>query len=281
MIVAILPPKLAEGLRRAEIPHAHRLSVAYQAASEAPFATGDLVIIDPLSVGADVHLIERLAASIMTSGARCAFYTEFSAAHMHAVGAAAALAPLALWIAGVDDASPEFRLRVLRLAGHQIVLNTLEMLRPAIEQLPWRLGSAVVTLFAEPERFFDARDLERTAGLSRRSVDRQLVDTGFVTASRLIVAAKLLHAAARLQCGGTTVLEVASSLGYSAHEVLGRQCQRVLGCRPSALATYPADALCFAIAAFICPSAVASVKIDTTPSQQPHSPGAPYSYAWR
>jgi AraC-like DNA-binding protein len=199
----------------------------------------------------DIVLTRRIAASTESRGVRCAFFSEFSPDNMRAVGLAGSLRPLAVWIAGVDDISPEFKEGVVRLAGHRVVMDTLDLLRPAVDALPWRLASAVYTIFDVPERFFDASDVGRASSMSRRSVDRLLAESGFATASRIVVGAKLLHAAARLQSGGARVSDVSRRLGYSSYEVLARQCVRVLGCRPTELADVPPRRVGTQIASFI------------------------------
>src|SRR5581483_2425131 len=140
MIVAALSHRLAEALRRAGIPHVQRITLGDQSATQLQGSTGDLLILDPMELRGDALLTRTVAAAVTARGMRCAFFTEFSPDHMRAAAMAGVLDPLALWIAGIDDVAPQFCHRVLRLAGHQLVLETVDRLRPAVERLPWRLA---------------------------------------------------------------------------------------------------------------------------------------------
>lgn len=233
MIIAALSQRLADAWRRADLPRIQRVDLKARRPIDLPLSCGGLLVLDPIELRGDPLLTRTLAGALHASGGRCAFYTEFSSEHMRAVGMANVLSPVALWIAGVDDAKPDFRHRVLNLQHWPIVDEVYEGLQSDIDQLPGGLSDAVTTVFREPDRFFDAADLAKAADMCRRTVDRHLLGHGFATASRVVMGARLLNGLARLRAPGATVGDVAAQLGYSADAVLSRQCRRVLRCRPS------------------------------------------------
>lgn len=256
MIVAALPPEPARTLVE-RLPRDLAASIDVLTVNEQQWWTsvppGALVVLDPVLLAGDGVALAMAGSTLTAAEARVVFYTSFSPESMRAVAFAAGLAPLELWIAGIDDRAQEFGKRVQRLAAHGLIADLLPRLLAYTESLPRSIRAAMIALFTTPERFFEAADLARSAMTSRRNLDRYLAEHGLGTARRLIVAAKMVHGLARF--GGASGLRstrsVADSLGYSDAEVFARQFAEVFGVRPAARASIDGARAVAAIVAYL------------------------------
>jgi AraC-like DNA-binding protein len=221
-----------------------------------------LVILDPVLLAGDGVALAMAGSTFNAAEARVVFYTSFSPESMRAVAFAAGLAPLELWIIGIDDLAQEFGRRLQRLAAHGLIADLLPRLLAYTELLPQSIRAAIVALFTTPERFFEAADLARSAMTSRRNLDRYLAEHGLGTARRLIVAAKMVHGITRFggPSGPRSARSVAESLGYSDAEVFARQFVDVFGIRPAARASIDEARVVTAIIAYLRSTAGAHVE---------------------
>jgi len=88
----------------------------------------------------------------------------------------------------------------------------------------------------KPEQFFDAGDVARQAGLSRRHLDRVLTAADLAPAKNWIVGARAWHAVHLLASGRCSVESVAARLGYADRKALRRHLDAVWESPPTRLA---------------------------------------------
>lgn len=132
-----------------------------------------------------------------------------------------------------DDDPRRFLELLERLPGYALGDELLELLSQPLAQTAPEVVHAVEQLFRAPVRFHDTPDLATAAGMSVRTLYRQLESAGFASPRMLIRAARLLRAFSYLQEPGFQFKDVAQKLGYPDPRTLSRQLQATVGLRPS------------------------------------------------
>ena len=132
-----------------------------------------------------------------------------------------------------DDDPRRFLELLERLPGYALGDELLELLARPLAQTAPEVVHAVEQLFRAPVRFHDTPDLAAAAGMSVRTLYRQLETAGFASPRMLIRAARLLRAFSYLQEPGFQFKDVAQKLGYPDPRTLSRQLQATVGLRPS------------------------------------------------
>lgn len=134
-----------------------------------------------------------------------------------------------------DDDPRRFLELLERLPGYALGDALLEMLARPLSQLPPEVAHAVERLFRTPTRFHDTPDLAAAAGMTVRTLYRQLDAAGFASPRMLVRSARLLRAYSYLQEPGFQFKDVARKLGYPDPRTLSRQLQATVGLRPTDL----------------------------------------------
>lgn len=193
----------------------------------ASFGVLDVLVVDPTHLP-DAEL-DALAARLAREGPPCVVYTTATQAALERVAAYPALQPLRVFVAGVDDDPAQLAGAIADAAARvnpAVLRNRLTGLLPP---LPPTMQVALDLLLRRPERFFDAVDLARHAGLSRRHVDRVLLAQGLAPAKKWVIAARVWHAVQLQRRKHLSLAEVARRLGYADPKALRRHRASVLG----------------------------------------------------
>jgi AraC-like DNA-binding protein len=180
----------------------------------------DAVVVDP------AHLCEAQRSLLTTLAdetiAPYVFFTESTPAALEAVVALEALDPLQVVFAGTGDDDAQLRAAILDASRRVNPAALRRRLSPLLPALPPNLQSALDLLLRKPERFFDAMDVARHAGLSRRHVDRVLQLNGLAPAKRWVIAARVWHAVQLQRRKRVPLAEAARRLGYADAKALRR-----------------------------------------------------------
>jgi AraC-like DNA-binding protein len=194
----------------------------------------DLVLLDPARL-TERETVERVRAALRLHGSRCVFCTTLSGDNMRAVVAASSLEPATVLTLD-EDGTDERIVQILDDLGSIRTARELwELFGFHTKGLSLQIERVIRDLLAAPEHHFDAEDVARTAGLSRRHLDRILRSAGICSARRLVVAVRVAHAVDRIVRQERSVTATSESLGYASRVVLSRHIKTVVGRVPTEL----------------------------------------------
>ena len=230
-IAVALPPLLERQLRAAG--YAEQLApIASPCDGRIPQA--DVLVLDPvLCVAPDAD--GALASRASELEVPCVFYTTSAQRALHAVVAMGHLDPVRVLLSGVDDTPPQIRAAIDEAVLRGDVARLRRALAGALHELPPTLQFALDMALRRPEQFFDAADVARHAGFSRRHVDRVLHDHRLAPAKQWVIASRVWHAQHLQQKRRMTTVDTAARLGYADPKALRRHRESVLGQEVSAI----------------------------------------------
>ncbi len=156
-------------------------------------------------------------------------WADLSPRGMRGVLAAAPLRPIRLLIEGVDDVASALEAMLGNMPRLAHVSRLHEALRAHFERVPLPIRAACARAIDRPESFFDAADLARAARMSRRHVDRILMNCGFAPAKTIVVGARIWLAHLGIATERRSVPEAARKLGYADPKALLRHIRVVSG----------------------------------------------------
>lgn len=134
-----------------------------------------------------------------------------------------------------DDDPRRFLALIERLPGYALGELLLERLAEPMAKLPLSVSRAIERLVRSPGQFFGTADLASAAGVTVRTLYRQLDAAGLASPRLMVQGARILRAYSYLQDRGTQLDNVSAKLGYSAPRILSRQIQQWSGLTPSEL----------------------------------------------
>ena len=233
-VLAYLPPPLLSHLRivvgrELAVRPVDDLPSLEEAVRRLPV---DVLVLDP-TLGTGPGELAELLARFPTLPVIA--YTRLSPAAMQAVAELSRRAPPLVVLHRYDDEPRRFRELLERQSARVLTETMLDLLEPALAQLPARLASAVERLFRHPHAFFTAHDLARAAGLTVRTVYRQCDTAGLASPRLLVVGARLLRAYQYLREPVHSIEDIAAKLGYSAPRMFTRHARLALGVTPREL----------------------------------------------
>ena len=207
---------------------------------------GDDLLAAARAAGADVLVLEPSAiapadwATLTDFLARAGtptvvVYTTTTQPAMRATVELARLGVRHIVLKGYDDTPRNLRALFDALATEFWVSSLYGRLAPHWALLPTNVVEAVTYLFRLPARVHDVAALADVAGVSPRTLHRQLRRAGITSAKRLVLAARVEWAHALLRGGQLRVGEVAARLGYPTARRFRRETQLVTGLPPAAL----------------------------------------------
>ena len=192
----------------------------------------DVLVLDP-TLGAGPTELAELLARFPTLPVIA--YTRLAPAAMRAVAELSRRAPPQVVLHRYDDEPRRFRDLLERQSARALTETMLDLLEPALAQLPPRLASAVERLFRHPHAFFTAHDLARSSGQTVRTIYRQCETPGLASPRLLVVGARLLRAYQHLREPVHSIEDIAAKLGYSAPRMFTRHARLALGATPREL----------------------------------------------
>ena len=210
----------------------------------------DLLIVDPCRLTPrpdDAAMVRDLSSA----GVPCVFYTESSPRALRSVVGVADVSAVRLVLFGIDDDPAAFG-GLLHLAPRRSHAQRLvNALAGGLEPLVPVARVALITVLRRPDRFFDAGDVARAAGLSRRPLDRLLARASLAPARNWVVGARVWHALFLIVRERCIVEAAASRLGYADSKGLRRHLDAVWGATPRTLATTSDDQLLCEVIAYL------------------------------
>lgn len=132
-----------------------------------------------------------------------------------------------------EDSTARFSALINRVRGDPLSRRMLAELGPHLSQLPLELAAAVEDMFKRPSRFETALDLGVAAGIPSVRLYRSFDLAGLGSPKKLLIAAKLLRAAAYLRNPGYAVADVAAKVGYKYSRKFTHHCVMVFGMNPA------------------------------------------------
>ena len=205
-----------------------------------------LVCIDPSALdgeGADA------AKDFAWRGVPIVFYTEYTLSSLHAVAASPLRAYRHLIFDVDDDVSTLARLAPDARAA-TVGAELGGALAAPLERLDFGLREAAEAVVQNPARFFDAVDLARHCGMSRRTTDRHFKAAGLAPAKHLVVASRAYWAIRSLSVARVTTAAAAAAVGYESTRALLRHARLLWGQSPRECAALPPTALLQGVRAF-------------------------------
>jgi AraC-like DNA-binding protein len=136
---------------------------------------------------------------------------------------------------GFDDEPRRLRELLERLPARQLDEIVLERLRPHLEAAPALLRRAITKMFESPHLFRSVPDLARTAGMTRRNLDRWLDRLGLASGRMLLMGARTIRAVQYMRDPGFRLEDITRKLGYESPRLFARQVRAVTGLSPSVL----------------------------------------------
>ena len=230
----------------------------------------DVLVLEPSAVApADWPTLTEFLARAGTP--TVVVYTTTTQPAMRATVELARLGVRHIVLKGYDDTPRNLRALFDALATEFWVSTLHARLAAHWAQLPANIAEAVTFLFRLPARVRDVAALADVAGVSPRTLHRQLRRVGITSAKRLVLAARVEWAHALLRGGHLRVGEVAARLGYPTVRRFRRETQLVTGLPPAALRRALAtDGLVAALHARLADPALASdgAVLDAPPSER-------------
>ena len=162
-------------------------------------------------------------------------YTTTTQPAMRATVELARLGVRHIVLKGYDDTPRNFRALFDALATEFWISTLHARLAPHWALLPANVAEAVAYLFRVPSRVRDVAQLAEVAGVTPRTLHRQLRRAGLRSAKRLVLAARVEWAHALLRTGHLRVAEVSARLGYDSPRRFRRESQLLTGLPPAAL----------------------------------------------
>jgi AraC-like DNA-binding protein len=235
-VVALLPAPLLSHLRAAVVRD-HTLTVANDWGALHAFARRtpvDVAVVDP-SVGGGVGAREVAELRGQNPSLPVVVYTSLTPHALKAVVALARCGIEHVVLFQFDDDSRRLLDLLERLPGYALSERLLEALAPAIGALPAATARALERVLKTPHRFFGAQDLAAAAGISTRTLYRQLEAAGLASPRIVVQSARLLRAYAYLRDATYSAKDVSAKLGYSSPDVLVQQSREATGLTPGEL----------------------------------------------
>ena len=231
-VVAYLPRILLAHIRIV-LGYTHSLVIATDPAElHALLGVGDadLLILDP-----SLH-DGRVAEEIETIIERHAplpvvVYTTLTPASMRHVLRLARLGVQHVVLNRFDDEPGRFLELIERVPAHPVAELMLRELEGSLRSMPVVLARAVEQLVRSPSRARNSQELAAMAGMTLRTLYRQLTPLG-LQPRHLIVCARLLRAYIFLRGPGSRLKEVALKLGYPDPSHLSEQLRDWTGLTP-------------------------------------------------
>ena len=241
MIVHCCLPPLALAQVQRALPPPHRVSSSPDwdvVVARLRDRACDLVIVDP-GVSGDRSAPDRLAAlGAAVSNAHTTpilGYVSVTAGSVRAAHALARLGASDIVVRGVDDSPDAMAATIRRVVTDHAASRLVTAATGGFASLPTPIATAITMLFRRPELTRSVSDLARTAGTTRRSLDRHLARAGLAPA-RVLLACARTNAAYHLLAAGAVRPAVAASLvGYGSPRALTREFRMLTGHVPSAV----------------------------------------------
>lgn len=245
LILIALAPPLADRVRRAFPGQCADLgAVVTDEDSDVGFLCADPVFLsnDPERATRADHLI--------TQGVPLVCYTSFTPNGLQA--AAREPRPVARHLLFDVDDGPE-RLIQLRdeVAAQRFQLELFRLIGYHLRGLPYGLREAAESLLHNPAGYFDAGDLSRSAGYSRRHADRRFAASGLAPVKHLVIAARAYLCIRRLAVTALSINDCAAAMGYESDRALRRHTQAIWGITPKECTGIPRSVLLEGVRRFV------------------------------
>ena len=130
---------------------------------------------------------------------------------------------------GHDDTSARFAGLVEQANAHPLTSRVIGLLEARLGDGQPALRVALRELFRSPLRFRAVPDLAAVAGMSRRTLYRQLQLAGLHSPRLVVATGRVIRAVSMLGDPGRSLAHVAAALGYSRPEHLAEQIFAVTG----------------------------------------------------
>jgi AraC-like DNA-binding protein len=231
-VVALLPKNLLAHLRIV-LGDQHALSAADDAAELTALLRGgetDLLIVDPsIRDGELTGAIEETIARHPTLAV--IVYTTLAPSAMRMVVRLARLGVQHVVLNRFDDEPRRFLDLIERVPSHPLAELMLQELAAPLRALPVVVARAVEQLFRSPSRARNSQELATLAGMSVRTLYRNMVPAG-LQPRHLIICARLVRAYTMLRGPDSRLKEIAAKLGYGDPGILSEQLRSWTGYAP-------------------------------------------------
>ncbi len=231
-VAALLPRNLLAHLRLV-LGDLHTLDAAADAAALTALLRGgevDLLIVDPAVLdGTLAESIEQIIARHPLLPA--IIYTTLAPSAMRMVVRLARLGVQQVVLNRFDDEPRRFLELIERAPAHPLAELMLQELASPLRALPVVVARAVEQLFRSPSRVRNTQELADLAGMSRRTLYRNMLPVGLQPRT-LIICARLVRAYTMLRGPGSRLKEIAGKLGYGDPGILSEQLRGWTGHAP-------------------------------------------------
>ncbi len=129
---------------------------------------------------------------------------------------------------GTPDERSALERALLLAPDSTLGLALLSMLKENMNRLPSGVRTRVESMFRNGDGPATPTALAAASALARRSLDRYFADAGFVSARRVVEAARVTAAYRAITTSRTPLNHVASMLGYNSQRTLDAQLQVLL-----------------------------------------------------
>ena len=188
----------------------------------------DVVVADPAASGEmRVESLEELQRQFPSLS--IVLYMQLSPTSVQAIVRLAKSGIEHVVLSRFDDEPDRFLELLERIPAHLLSDQMLRELAGSLACFPVPVVRAVEGLFRSPDRFRNAQDLATEAGMSLRTLYRNLEMGGVFSARTLVVSAKLLRAFGLLQDPGRSIKDVAAHAGYHSPWRLSQQFRALTG----------------------------------------------------
>ena len=148
---------------------------------------------------------------------------------------------------------------------HSMVLHQIG---PQLNRLSPGIRDHVISMFRTGEGPYSPAALAAATSLARRSVDRSIAEAGFVSARRLVEAARITSGYRAIITTGVPLVKIAEMLGYTVKRTMDAQLIALIGIPSGELRTRPLDA------ADVARRIASNLTAHGAPPESLHSPDA-------
>lgn len=254
-VAARLSPPLLSHLR-ATLVHEHDLIIAdgwAELATAARTRPVDVAIIDPYLDG-KLQLDEiRVLLGRYPSIPVVLYLLALSPETLQATVVLARYGITNVVLRGFDDEPRRLMELLQRIPAYGLSESLLGILDPRLDDAPALLRNTIHQLFTRPHAFRTVADLARTAGMTRRNLDRWLESHDLASARTMLLGARIARAMYYMQDPGCLLDDISRKLGYESPRLFARQVRAATGVMPSVLReTVEPEKLMEQLAARLC-----------------------------
>ncbi len=235
ILIAFLPPKAAESLRRFVAGEKVMLARSWrEVESLLHVYAASAVILDPaadgcMNVQAAIDLMRKFPATPTVA------YVSLTAPNLKAVFELSRFGLSAAVVHSPNEPTRQLYNVLSKATIHTHVSDVLGWMERSLAELPPSITNAMMDLFERPHRYETTADIALQGGVSTKALYRTFQAAHLASPRKFLVVAKLLRGYALIRDSGLPARSAAARVGYTRASDFSQHCVEVFGSPPRGL----------------------------------------------